>query len=510
MKRFFVFLTAAASMLMLAACEEQISIEPASKGLSLNATVEQHVDGTKTSLDGSSVLWIANDEIAVFDNAATPLKAELKTTDDGVTSASFNDVTVPGEFAEPTCAIYPYAAATSATSAGVITFAVDATQNYVLNSFDPEHNVMVGAVDAGNIAFKNVFGLLKLQLKGVMTVSSIKLTGKNNEKLNGTFEVNAASGDPAANTTTAENASEKTITLDCSAYGGVPISRMTATDFYFVVPVGALSSGFDAVIQDAYGVDWKVTISTNSSNTIARKTIRKMPERKVSLLTSALAATYTEVEYIASDSGAYIETGYAPTVADHFDGWEVGWKYTKVLPSGIFSYVFGNYPGTDGYSGTYRNVYPYSLTNGGSVAVCSRNTSYYTAAPAVDTWIRESCWRDYGYQRNGVWYDKSKQVCNPGDESFEMMIDDNDNTIRIFRPGSGSNPTLRDMGCQIEYLKFLNSTSEARYYFLACKKGDAVGMYDLKNDTWYAETQLAGFESSHLTAGSNWTPDVRR
>lgn len=302
MKKIF-FLLSVASLVVCGACNKQVSDLSQTKSLSLTAAMEQHEDATKTSLSGTSVLWTANDEIAVFDNAATPLKAELKTSTGGATTATFADVSIPAEFATANCAIYPYAAATSATSAGVITFSVDGTQTYVANSFDPEHNVMVGTVSGGNVAFKNVFGLLKLSLKGVINVGKIELTSKTDSQyLYGTFQVDATS----VYTATYVSGGGTTITLNC---GGVQLDALTETDFYFVVPVNAFGGGFTAKIYDVDGysnTDLQVDLVTTKDNTIVRSKVKAMPICGVTLLDTD---EYTEVTYIQTDGNSWINTG---------------------------------------------------------------------------------------------------------------------------------------------------------------------------------------------------------
>ena len=309
MKKTFMFI--AAALVVMAACNKQEASQP-SKVLSLSAAVEQHIDVTKTALDGTHVVWNPGDAIKVFDN--TGKAAKLSTTADGTTTADFTEDSHEDGFSKentPLYAIYPYAAGTTA-SGSTITFSMPATQTYVAGSFDPACNVMVGEVSGTNVSFKNVFGLLKLQLKGVYKVSRIELRGKNNEKLNGTFTVDASLAEPAVSTVTTGKVAEKTITLNCGE--GVQLSPSTATSFYFVVPVGAfgtLGNGFDAKVYDVNGDAFYATLSTTASgNVINRSKVRAMPVCNASFLPDR----FLDVEGVKVGTGASgINTLLKPT-----------------------------------------------------------------------------------------------------------------------------------------------------------------------------------------------------
>lgn len=305
MKKSFILLTAAA-VAMLVACNKQ-EVDN-SKVTVLSATLEQQVDpnATKTSLDPSTknVFWTSGDQITVIGSSAT--ETMTLQSGEGTTTGSFGTTSV----ASPTYAVYPNSAYTSHDGAN-ITISLPATQTYVANSFGNGANVAVATIDGeGNMAFKNTCGVLKLQLKGVYTVSRIELSGKNNEKLNGSFVVDASAETPTATVVTTATASEKTITLDCGE--GVQLSPSTATTFFFVVPVGAfgtLGNGFEAKVYDVNGDAYYATLATtNTGNVINRSSIRVMPVCNASFLPDQ----YLDVDYIKGSNGAALKAGIKP------------------------------------------------------------------------------------------------------------------------------------------------------------------------------------------------------
>jgi len=292
-------------LVMFAACQKQESSQMVTV---LSATVEQQSEpsATKTILEGGAVKWVENDLIKVFDNAGKGAKYTAQSEGTSTTFDGPTDAEAEFSASNLSCAIYPYSAATC--SGTTITFSLPATQTYAANSFGQDANVAVGTVSGSSISFKNVCGALKLQLKGSMKVKKIVLTSTDN--LWGTFSVDAST----ASTTGAAYVSGggTSLTLDCSNYGvstigaasgGVQLDSQTATNFYFVVPVGALAVAFSATIYDAAGDTYFATLNAaaNSNNTIVRTTITAMPSKAVSLL----PAGFAELQYIENTTGAY-------------------------------------------------------------------------------------------------------------------------------------------------------------------------------------------------------------
>lgn len=305
----------AAALVMFAACQKEGTT--LSK-VALTATLEQQVDNgaTKTALNSTNnVIWSLGDQIKV--HTTDGLETLTLTEGQGTTAGKFSPTT--GD--NPDYAIYPASTCTS-LEGSTFTFTLPATQTYAENSFGPGANVAVAAISGGNMAFKNVCGVLKLQLKGSMKVSKIELTGKSGEKLNGTFTVDVdANPFIGAVKEGGPTEAEKKVTLDCSHFGetsegaadgGVLLGLATPMVFDIIVPVSAFADGFEAKITDVLGETFYTTLETAEDNTIARSTITKMPSKKVHLQTPLLEG-YTALEYIESTGTQYINTGVIPS-----------------------------------------------------------------------------------------------------------------------------------------------------------------------------------------------------
>ena len=320
--------------------DDNDSDTPATRNtITLSAAMEQPSGDTKTQLNSTTVIWSAGDEIKVYDNADNPKVSTLTAGSSGKTSTNFTGEE-PDGYLTPSYAIYPASAATGCNSTGTITFTLPATQSYVANSFGNGCNIAVGKVENDAIAFKNVCGYLKLQLKleegYAFTVGKIVLKGNSNEKLNGTFSVDASNTtNPTATTSGTPTAAEKTITLDCG--DGVALSATEATNFYFVVPVNAFAtSGFTAEIYNTTGVLKSSLTVTNKQNTINRSMVRVMPEKNLELM--SLPVGYTECEYIESSGTQYINTGITYTDNITFSGRLAISSGTSSSKYGFFGY----------------------------------------------------------------------------------------------------------------------------------------------------------------------------
>lgn len=176
-----------------------------------------------------------------------------------------------------TMAVYPYASLTGYTNDN-LSIALPEVQHYAENSFDHQANIMVGHVDVKNdngekcdATFKNMCGLLQLSLTGDNVYpATITLTDRGGAKLWGNATVPAASYADGISTSQLAGGSS-TLTLDCS--GAVLTS--TPTLFTFVVPAGALASGFDVTVTtDDYRTQ---TFGTSRDNTVGRNDIVQMP-----------------------------------------------------------------------------------------------------------------------------------------------------------------------------------------------------------------------------------------
>ncbi|MBQ7254306.1 MAG: Ig-like domain-containing protein [Bacteroidales bacterium] len=277
-------------LIALAVCSCQIKEdgELTHEGKIFNATMEAIVDDatdadTKTSLDASgNVLWKQGDQVSIF--AGSTINEHYQVTDasDGKTAAALNRIESPdaaaGGAISNNVAFYPYTATAEITKSGsgylISGLSLPATQNYSESSFGngafPMTAVTSSASDY-NLKFKNVLGGLKLQLKGTAAITSISVTGNNNEKLCGAAEVTVSGDNAPAITLT--DASAKTVTLDCG--NGVQLEANTTNAFIIALPPMTMSGGFTVTVTDSQNK--QMEIKTTRSQTITRSNLLSMP-----------------------------------------------------------------------------------------------------------------------------------------------------------------------------------------------------------------------------------------
>ena len=238
---------------------------------------------TKTSLDGSgNVLWKMGDQVSIFAASTVNEQYQVSDASDGKTAATLNKIPAGGFVAgtdiDNNVAFYPYASTASVAKSGsnyvISEIELPATQTYAAGSFGngafPMATVTSSTEDM-NLKFKNVLGGLKLQLKGTATITSITVTGNNNEILCGDAEVTMAYG--GVPSISLSDASAKTVTLDCGA--GVTLDSETATPFIIALPPMTMTGGFTVVVTDTEGK--QMEIKTTKSQTIPRSNLLKMP-----------------------------------------------------------------------------------------------------------------------------------------------------------------------------------------------------------------------------------------
>ena len=330
-----LFLLSVAALVTFAACQKEINPAKQEAGITaLTATVEQQVGDTKTALGNSnSVVWSEGDVIKVW-NASNESGDFTLIEGAGTTQGTFNG----NEITDPLYAFYP-ASAVSSVEGSVATFTLPATQHYVKNTFDNGANIAVAQISGNSMQFKNVCGVLKLQLKGTTIVKSIVVTGKNNEKLNGTYTVDASTPTPDMPCATTETESEKSVTLDCG--DGVLLDPTTLTNFYIVLPSDSFGSGFNVTVLDRSLL--KETIPA-SGNRINRNVILTMPGRALNLKGNVLPGIFSisetkKVKFATGNLNATITDSGVPT------SWQFAATQYSVLESGGANLTIGTVGG---------------------------------------------------------------------------------------------------------------------------------------------------------------------
>lgn len=211
---------------------------------------------TRTMLDGTAITWSQGDKIALL-HAGTPNKIAEYTLiaegDKGSTNGIFTGEAL-GEGAP--YALYPYAAGVTFIE-NKFHFTLPATQTYAPKSFGQRANPMVAKSNADNVLeFKNLCGVIKLQLLGTQTVSKITLTAVN-EQVAGDMMVDMSyTTHPAL---LLDKAGTKSLTLEGI---NARLDATAPTSFYFVVPAQRYAAGLKFTLRNDKGEEIITKITT--------------------------------------------------------------------------------------------------------------------------------------------------------------------------------------------------------------------------------------------------------
>ena len=292
----FLFLTVLSAVFSCAQIDEgnlEEKVEVEKVAMTFTASIEKDVD-TKTELGGNigdalrKVYWQPSDKIGVTVGDASnyagypPVEVFTSTSSSRTEKAEFDGSIA---FSSSYHAFYPYSTELR-DSCGVFVFNLPQVQKYVRGTFDPNAAPMAAKASAGEeLQFRNLCGILALQLKGTGSVKSITFMGRDEMSqpmdVAGVFEVNMLTDD-FPNLKVKSNL-KSSVTLECGE--AVALSSASDTPFYLVLPPATYSS-FIVLITMA---DGKVMVKEGTKPlTIKRSDI-------------ANASSLTYVESVAID-----------------------------------------------------------------------------------------------------------------------------------------------------------------------------------------------------------------
>lgn len=317
MKKLSMILMAAMLVLAMSCKKEKAEEEPVGQGFS--AIMENQGGNDKTSLVGTDVWWEQNDAIFV-NNGNETVKFGLTSSVEN--KGYFNADVTSGFYTNNYTAYYPAYENGNIWQNGTLSLPQTQTcgvtrtvENKQFVSFASGANPTVASSTTATLPFKNVCGLLALQLTGTCKVSSIELTANGGIKLWGSGTVSLT--DPTKPKLSSLNGGGSTITLNCGG-GGVQLDATNPTTFYFVLPPVKLTSGFSVKLTDTENKVW--TQSASSSIEIKRSMLKNMakvnvvtayPVPSVTLNEGSLSGTtYTANGTVSVSSSATCKYGF--------------------------------------------------------------------------------------------------------------------------------------------------------------------------------------------------------
>ena len=266
MKRRILIPACVLAAALLAGCNKDENIQGLTDISTTTFQAFTESGGTKTFLENGgseteshSVLWVPGDAIGIA-SASDFSRYEYK--GDGQTDfAEFEGDPVHGDYFY---AVYPYSEK-AALSGDMLSLELPSVQEYTPLSFAPGAFPMVARSESTVLEFKNLCGLLKINLTGTETISSITFRSSGQ----------GVSG-PATVSMDYESVPElvmsdgagMSVTLDCGE--GVALNGTVPVPFYIVLPAGTYDD-FSIVVTSA---DGGVMTKSNSGLVINRSMVR--------------------------------------------------------------------------------------------------------------------------------------------------------------------------------------------------------------------------------------------
>ena len=383
-----LFFAVIAIMAFFAACQKNEIAEASRDGQVLYATIEDW-SSTRTVMDeDNNIRWSEGDQIVGFLNSTLGLKYQVTASSVGQTSASFDEVSSgglnAGTYLDHIIAYYPYSSAVKVAKSGAdyaLEVVLPSEQTYAHESFGNGSFPMVAVSETNNITFRNVCGGMKLQLKGTAKIASIKVKGKNNEKLSGKASVTAYTDGSKPSIVMADDASTSAV-LNCGS--GVQLNEDNATDFIISLPPTVFTKGFTITVTDING--GIQIIETSKSNTVLRSSLLVMPVVTVEISTVPREGDYIDEYGINHGQGVEIDgvvwapvnCGYHATDFKYGKLYQWGRKYGQGYEGGLYD---SNLNVIDDYSDAFvpeKCEGPLSLEMGQSIE--NENVFYYSSS----------------------------------------------------------------------------------------------------------------------------------
>ncbi len=268
MRKFLFFIVAA---MTIAACSQADidDVKPANPQEGISLTVGFESNDTRIQFnEATKSIWNEGDLVSVFYKGAAYSQWRFMGETGDRTGRLEPVGNVVAGSGEVTVALYPDNADYGYNSSnGEVTATVASEQNYLAKSYGEGGNILVASSTTASLQLKNVYGWLRLDIKGEgESVESITFKGNNNEQLAGDIIINSEYA--TARFVDNANASES-ITLLCSEEA---LDSQNAKHFYIGLVPQTFEAGITIVVETVSGK--KMTKSTSNSVPIERRTIQ--------------------------------------------------------------------------------------------------------------------------------------------------------------------------------------------------------------------------------------------
>lgn len=363
---------ALASLVILASCKDEMSpvITDIREPVRTFAASTENCDSKTASDEVGDIIWNAGDRVSVFEACTVNRQYRITEQSAGSRTAELESVDPDGpDSGEPldnNVAYYPYSESTSVravTDGYELAVDLPRTQQYAEGTFGNGNFPMVAVSPDtdSNLVFRNILGCLKIQLVGSATITSVSVTGNNDEILCGPAVVTASS--TAAPAIALSDADAKTVTLDCGV-DGIKLDRNTPTTFVLALPPVTMSNGFKIVITDIYGGQMQKT--TTKEQVIGRSKMLKMPAFKY-FFAEAIDLGLS-VKWSSVNMGAC-----RPGDAGDYYAWGETKAYGEDYPENLHNAIWGS------TIKTHYSNYTYMFSEGTEWEECEKNITKYNA-----------------------------------------------------------------------------------------------------------------------------------
>lgn len=240
--RFFVL---AAMVMTAAACQKEFEQgRNGVKTLSFSTSLEQPVLPVRTSLDGKTVHWKANDIISLYDGSSSQTITNIGGDDNFTFSAEVS------AGAKTFTAFYPYTGDLYHASSDMVQWYLAPDQVAVQDGFANNLLPMVAYTTSTGLSFKNLAAMVSFSVESD-DISMVVFEGRNSEKISGRFKANAQTYEVGyTDLYDGRNDAQHYVNF------AKPADRdyfKSGEKYYIVVMPQTLSNGFKITLQGAAG-----------------------------------------------------------------------------------------------------------------------------------------------------------------------------------------------------------------------------------------------------------------